>query len=1080
MVKSTFSFGGKLLTIFLTIVIFIALCAGSLILAVTKVKVRTLAGWIGMQDYISETYDGTIIDLVSKVSEMFNGDITVNKVLEISPGLQKQVDGIVDNVEKVGLFKVDRELLYDMPVNQMTSNLMQIVVLTASLNKLADYLSVSLPDLAFIKGNEEDPVDVYTQANATEDGTIDKIFTMSDDETSPRTYYTRSETFSSVYTDDTGEEQPVAEQVETLLYTLEGVTLENNFFCYQGNKLYVGNTGHYEDESGGTAETVSYAAITQNSGVVYSAEKQEDGTYTLKLAPAENQKFYKSCPPTAEHEDGFEELILSSDGEKVYTQNIAAPYRYKALYAQLDAAPESGEYFAFGGKYYVLATQTQESGEYIVDETKGGFRILEEYRNDVLFALDYTYAETAAENASAETPVYVYTNGIGDLPVTYAISALSSFLNTKTMTMDDLSVYFGIDLNIAVLEGIKYVPLAYLSSAMTAEMNSVYVDNVIEVNASSPTILLYLAYGNGYRITGENTLEITDESQRRTIGQLTQALDGIIISSVVEIGEDSHPLLQTIGDWTLNDIGDADKIGSIPLGDVMTIVTDEDAAADETGNTVASPQILQALANIPLDGIASAIDSLTLAEIMPIDPSDSLLGNLSGSTLQTLSQDLTNLSVQKLFADSIYAYHEAAVIPPADEGDATPNRTRFAQLKAEAEALEALYPAEELYVYEKGDYTPVREFIEAYERANADVPASQDYKGILPDAIRTPYLAVTDEILDQYTDVPLYAYTDDGNGSFGYVLATQVSEWKLSEEDAQKYEGATLYQKKSEAGKTLYEEAAKNADGFYAAKTLYVWDAGTERMTAVSLDPAGLSVREEFAQTQLYTNISYAAAYDSETEYYDQGNLFTYDIGKQTWTQLPLSPAYSSDGGVKVFLGYTLPESFSLAQGTALYTYGEVAGVWKYPLTESAYEVAVSENGAYNTSTLYAPAADSGNSIAVIRLEYKDGAWKLSDEDAAAYAGKTLYAQTNIETTCAVQEIDSLVVNVQNNINKMTLKNLYEDGMVELSDPDKLDQKIPSLIPGYEGKTVGDLTINELLNLTLEMISYLSSLPTIP
>ena len=122
----------------------------------------------------------------------------------------------------------------------------------------------------------------------------------------------------------------------------------------------------------------------------------------------------------------------------------------------------------------------------------------------------------------------------------------------------------------------------------------------------------------------------------------------------------------------------------------------------------------------------------------------------------------------------------------------------------------------------------------------------------------------------------------------------------------------------------------------------------------------------------------------------------------------------------------------------------------------------------------------TGNSIAVIRLEYKDGAWKLSDEDAAAYAGKKLYAQTNIETTCAVQEIDSLVVNVQNNINKMTLKNLYEDGMVELSDPDKLDQKIPSLIPGYEGKTVGDLTINELLNLTLEMISYLSSLPTIP
>ena len=98
----------------------------------------------------------------------------------------------------------------------------------------------------------------------------------------------------------------------------------------------------------------------------------------------------------------------------------------------------------------------------------------------------------------------------------------------------------------------------------------------------------------------------------------------------------------------------------------------------------------------------------------------------------------------------------------------------------------------------------------------------------------------------------------------------------------------------------------------------------------------------------------------------------------------------------------------------------------------------------------------------------------------AACSGRSTPFSPGRQVTCAVQEIDSLVVNVQNNINKMTLKNLYEDGMVELSAPDKLDQKIPSLIPGYEGKTVGDLTINELLNLTLEMISYLSSLPTIP
>ena len=215
MVKSTFSLGGKLLTIFLTIVIFIAVCAASLILAVTKTRARTVAGWLGLQSYISETYEGSILDFASEVGNLLKGDVTINKILEISPGLKTQADGIVDNVENVGLFKVDRDLLYDMPVNKMTSNLTSIVVLTATLNELAEYLSVSLPDLAFITGSEENPVDVYTQVNATEDGSADKIFTMSENADSPRSYYTRTETFSSVYQDGEGNTLPVSEQVKT-------------------------------------------------------------------------------------------------------------------------------------------------------------------------------------------------------------------------------------------------------------------------------------------------------------------------------------------------------------------------------------------------------------------------------------------------------------------------------------------------------------------------------------------------------------------------------------------------------------------------------------------------------------------------------------------------------------------------------------------------------------------------------------------------------------------------------------------------------------------------------------------------
>lgn len=50
MVKSTFSLGGKLLTIFLTLVIFIGAIAGALFAIYKNVKVRTLAGLIGQEN----------------------------------------------------------------------------------------------------------------------------------------------------------------------------------------------------------------------------------------------------------------------------------------------------------------------------------------------------------------------------------------------------------------------------------------------------------------------------------------------------------------------------------------------------------------------------------------------------------------------------------------------------------------------------------------------------------------------------------------------------------------------------------------------------------------------------------------------------------------------------------------------------------------------------------------------------------------------------------------------------------------------------------------------------------------------
>ena len=175
MVKSTFSLGGKLLTIFLTLVIFIGAIAGTLVVVYKNVKVRTLAGMLGGENWISEEYDDTIEGFVKKVTEALSGDISLNTLIEISHKVGEMLDGAVSNVEEIGLFKIDRDVLYSTPVNELSANVMSVVALTATLQDVADFAGFDLPAMPLIAGGGESPVDVYAQANATEDGSVDKI-----------------------------------------------------------------------------------------------------------------------------------------------------------------------------------------------------------------------------------------------------------------------------------------------------------------------------------------------------------------------------------------------------------------------------------------------------------------------------------------------------------------------------------------------------------------------------------------------------------------------------------------------------------------------------------------------------------------------------------------------------------------------------------------------------------------------------------------------------------------------------------------------------------------------------------------
>ena len=997
MVKSTFSLGGKLLTIFLTLVIFIGAIAGTLVVVYKNVKVRTLAGMLGGENWISEEYDDTIEGFVKKVTEALSGDISLNTLIEISPKVGDMLDGAVSNVEEIGLFKIDRDVLYSTPVNELSGNVMNVVALTATLQDVADFAGFDLPDMPLITGSEEEPVDIYVQANDTSDGSIDKAFSLSDTDYA---YYTRETVFRSTYTqtgeDGTEEELPVAAEKSLPSYTLSGVTKTGNALYLNGARLYVGT------ESGDGA-AVYYTPLSENNDIVISsAEEPSQGegskTYTCTFAPEENEALYVRTAVTEETPDGYTAVQLTATGKSVSVFTVALPYRYTALYAQVSDRPEGTEgedFFEADGRFYVPANVLDEDGSPAVDTENGGFAVDPAFAGQTLYVLDYDYTAADASAASEETALYVYSDGVAGLPVVHAMNALTSFLNTDTMTLDSLGQFLDIPTDNAIFDAIRHTPFAYLSDSVNSALGSIYVDEVIGVDGSSSRLLLVLAYGSNVQVQEDGTV-VYPEEDRRTIEDLTGSLDGLTVGDMVNTGDDPHPLLEAISGWTLDDIGNPDKLDSLTLGDVLGVDTSEGSA---------DAKILQALADVPIGEIPAEIDNITLGDMVKIGTDDTLLGSLRGSTLKSLAEDLKALTLQQMFADDVYEYYTAGTLSlGADE------TAQIGQLKELADALAAEYGSKNLYVYTDGEYTPVYDFIGNYT------------DGEVPSAILSPYKKLTDgEVADYIGEdaaAPLYMLGEDGS----MISATQATGWKAAEEDKTK----TLYTRKTDAegnyvlnadGEYVYELLSADADGIYATGEAWYFDAASEKMRKVDLLPAEYGRTDAAQGKTLFTRLSYADTY-AEGKTYAQGNLFWYDTDGESWKQLPLQ--YDADAAAYAVDTQSLPEGFSLAKGTHLYTYGKVHGIWKYLLTE---------NGA--------------------------------------------------EITCPVQQVNGLVSNVRKNINALDLNALHTDGMIEVSDPALLNTDIPYDLLGidpetYGGETkVGGLSLNQLLDLTLRLLNAL-------
>lgn len=118
------------------------------------------------------------------------------------------------------------------------------------------------------------------------------------------------------------------------------------------------------------------------------------------------------------------------------------------------------------------------------------------------------------------------------------------------------------------------------------------------------------------------------------------------IADVIGVDENSPAVLQAMRDRTLADLNDKDTFNQLALGEVIEI--------DESNPD--TPALLVSLQNTSIGELSDAVNRLTLVELLGEDQveKNSILRNLADSTVKTLADDISALSIAQVFEDKVY------------------------------------------------------------------------------------------------------------------------------------------------------------------------------------------------------------------------------------------------------------------------------------------------------------------------------------------------------------------------------------------------------------------------------------------
>lgn len=885
MVKANFSFGGKLLLVLVTVIIYTFVLIGGIIggalYAYNNVKVGELLDLIGQTQLVSKEYaEKTIQQFVADIQKELSGDgLTLQKIIDISPQAGDMINDVLDNVDQNGIITIDRDTLFGTPVQELAASLMDIAVVSATLGSLQDTMGVTLPDMPVIAGGAEgSEVWLYSAANQNEEQTLDKAFLYGD-----YTYYTKAEQFS---------EEPVATPETVSLYRLPKVTEDEDGSLRSDGRLIYRKVadGRYEK----LLTSSSYVRKTENGYLFATDELYRKGD----LGSAA---------------DSYVRLTSTPAGEEKETP-VPMKYRYQPLYL------EDGN----------LATEgpNAETGQYTV---------IGDYQGESLYAMEDVYTEVAAENLENGVPkddflqeniVYVKSNGLTALPVLNAVNALSAVFDMETLTLRMAGEYFGVDLEVEMLDDVLDVPLAYIGSSVDETVQNIELGTALGLNGDSDPLLLFLAYGEEGIDYTINDKEIVPINPPKTIANVTDSIDTITIGNLIGVEEDSADILIAIQDWTLADFRSKDKIESLTLDDILGIDENDDSTA----------AILKALKDVPIGKLETTIETLSLQEMLgeEITPENNILWALKDCTLGNMATVVSTLSLQDLFADEIYGENYSEV-DPADYIDKT----------------------------------------------------------------------------NTFSKTHLYVKNGDS-----YTLATEVIRWALPTGADPKL----TYYKLIQGGDTpRYEQATADAEGLYDVSELYYLDSNDETAT-VELVPAQIGFIGGYNENETYYSL-YSIAQTATKEiggvsrtYYTNANLYYFDAATESFVRITALTPVEENGTI---IGYQ-PEN--AASYSAIYTRGEVTGIWKYLLTNS---------------------------------------------------NKT-------EIVANINDVGNLLANITSNISNRSLYEMYADGVLQLDNNGAiLETKIPDIlleepvVNEEDRPTLGDQTVNSLLGFTSKALEII-------